>query len=124
MILGLGLDLCAIARMRELMANPRFVARYFDPRERAFIEGRGLGAAASLAACFAAKEALSKALGTGFSDGIVPADIAVLRRENGAPYYELSGQAQLRAEALGVRRLHLSLSHEGDMAAAVCVAEG
>lgn len=123
MTLGIGIDLCAISRVKDMMENPRFMERYFDPRERDYVMSRGIGAAASLAASFAAKEAFCKALGTGF-DGIAPKEIAVLRKENGAPYYEVSGLAKERAEALGVKTIRLSLTHEGDMAAAVCLLEG
>lgn len=123
MTLGLGIDLCAISRVKDMMDNTRFLERYFDPREQAYVQSRGPAAAASLAACFAAKEAFCKALGTGF-DGISPADIAVLHQDSGAPCYELAGLALERAKRLGVKRLHLSLSHEGDIAAAVCLLEG
>lgn len=123
MTLGVGIDLCAISRVREMMTNPRFLERYFDEGERAYAAGRGPGMAASLAAGFAAKEAFCKALGTGF-DGISPKDIAVLRRENGAPCYRLSGLAKERADRMGVKAIHLSLTHEGDTAAAVCLLEG
>lgn len=123
MILGIGLDLCDIPRIEALLENPRFLERYFDERERAYILGRGAGKAASAAACFAAKEAFSKALGTGF-DGMTPRDVVVLHADSGAPRYELLGLAAERARALGVGTAHLSLSHDGGIAAAVCILEG
>lgn len=123
MILGIGLDICSISRIEEMMRSPRFLERFFEEREQEYIQGRGPGRAESAAACFAAKEALCKALGTGF-DGIAPRDVVVLHADGGAPRYELKGLALARAEKLGVRRCHLSLSHDGGMAAASCVLEG
>jgi len=123
MIVGIGIDLCAVERMEHALKNERFLTRFFSEEERAYILSRGSGQAASAAACFAAKEALVKAFGTGFN-GISPGDVAVLRKENGKPYYDLRGQAKLRSESLQVEAIHLSLSHDGGMAAAVCVLEG
>ena len=123
MMLGVGLDLCAIHRIEEMLRNPRFLERFFDSRERAYIDSQGPGRAASAAACFAAKEAFCKALGTGF-DGIAPMDVVLLHQEGGAPCYELRGLALERAQQLGVRHTHLSLSHDGGVAAAVCILEG
>lgn len=123
MIIGVGFDLCGIARMETQLKGGRFLARFFSLEEQAYISARGQGAAASAAACFAAKEAFVKALGTGF-DGIPPQDIAVIHDEKGRPGYDLRGLAKVRAESLGVAHIHLSLSHEEGMAGAFCVLEG
>lgn len=123
MILGLGLDLCDTARMERLLEDGRFLKRYFAEEEQAYIEGRGKQAAASLAACFAAKEAFVKALGLGFA-GAPPLDIVILHDGHGRPYYDLRGQALTLARQRGVVACHLSLSHEGGTAAAVAVLEG
>lgn len=123
MIIGLGLDLCGIARMRPHIEDGRFLTRFFTGDERAYILSRGKASAASLAACFAAKEAMAKALGCGI-DGISLDEIEVLHRDNGAPYYQLTGRALALAQQKGVRHTHLSISHEGDIASAVAVLEG
>ncbi len=123
MIIGIGLDLCSVARIRSLMQDERFLLRYFSQDEQGYIHSRGTMSAASAAACFAAKEAFAKALGTGF-DGIPPREIGVVHDDNGAPRYKLEGLALSRALAKGMRSAHLSLSHELDMAAAVAVLEG
>ncbi len=123
MIIGIGFDLCDISRMKALLEGGRFLARYFSEEERGYIAGRGVGQAASAAACFAAKEAFVKALGTGF-DGIPPADVSVRHDDKGRPYYDLKGEALSRAQAAGSVRAHLSLSHEQGMAGAFCVLEG
>ena len=75
MIRGLGCDLCAISRMEKIMADGRFLHRYFTEGERAYIAARARGAQTA-AGIFAAKEALVKALGTGFAEGIGPRDVA------------------------------------------------
>ena len=123
MIIGIGIDLCAIQRMEEALKNERFLTRFFAAEEQEYILSRGPGQAASTAACFAAKEALVKAFGTGF-DGIATTDVVVLRMENGRPYYDLRGCAKLMAEKLSVTSIHLSLSHDHGVAAAFCVLEG
>ncbi len=123
MIIGLGLDLCGIERMEKLLQDERFLRRYFAPEEQAYIRSRGAGAAASMAACFAAKEAFVKALGTGF-DGIAPHEVLVLHDQAGQPHYAPQGEALRCAQQRGVKRYHLSLSHEGATAAAVAVLEG
>jgi holo-[acyl-carrier protein] synthase len=123
MILGVGTDLCEIARMERLQRDDAFLARYFDAREREYIHSRGAFSAASMAACFAAKEAFAKALGAGFY-GVPPKEIAVLHGDNGAPYLELTGQALRAAGGAGVTRSHVSLTHEGGYALAFVVLEG
>ncbi|MHC1785620.1 MAG: holo-ACP synthase [Christensenellales bacterium] len=123
MIIGLGLDLCSVPRMAALLLDERFLNRFFSPGEREYIVSRGAFAAASMAACFAAKEAFAKAMGSGF-EGISPSEIIVLHDKRGAPYYELTGGALRSAQEKGLRTSHLSLSHEGELAAAVAVLEG
>lgn len=123
MIIGLGLDLCGITRMRPHVEDGRFMERFFTVDERAYILSRGKAAADSLAACFAAKEAMAKALGCGIN-GLSLDEIEVLHYENGAPYYRLSGRAMALAQQKGVSRMHLSITHEGEMAAAVALLEG
>ncbi len=123
MIIGLGLDLCGIDRMRQHVENGRFLERFFTTDERAYILSRGKTAADSLAACFAAKEAMAKALGCGLS-GVSLNEIEVLHDDAGAPYYRLLGRALDVANGKGVRHAHLSISHEGDIAAAVALLEG
>ena len=116
MIGGIGLDLCAVARMEELKENDRFMARYFTEEERAYVRSRGAGAGQTLAGLFAAKEALGKALGTGIAFDLREAEIG--HGENGRPEYRLRGKL---AEAAGQDRFHLSISHDGGVAGAVCI---
>ncbi len=120
---GLGIDLCGVERIRQVLAGgDRFLERYYTPEERAYIAGRNKAAAESAAAMFAAKEAFLKAIGTGLG-GVPMTDIGVVHEASGQPRYALGEKAQARMEQLGAREAFLSLSHEGGMAAAVCVLE-
>ena len=113
---GIGVDLCGIGRMEKLAADERFLNRWFTPAEQAYIRSKGVAAAQTLAGIFAAKEAFAKALGTGIDMPL--REIGVDHTETGQPVYALTGTA---AERLGGDRALLSISHEGDMAAAFCV---
>ena len=122
MIAGVGIDLCEISRMESLLSDGRFLARFFSAQEQAYIQSRGKGAAQSMAGIYAAKEALTKALGTGISCGELK-NICILHDAHGAPYYDLRGPYAALAAAKTIHRIHLSISHDGGMAAAMCVAE-
>jgi holo-[acyl-carrier protein] synthase len=123
MIIGVGTDLCGITRMAAILCRQegRFEARVFTEAERAFCRGRG-NPAQHYAARFAAKEALLKALGV--PRGLSWQEMEVFHTPEGRPALRLSGAAREAAERLGVRQLHLSLTHEGGMASAFVVAEG
>ena len=122
MIVGIGLDVCEIARMEKVLVNGHFLARFFAPEEQEYIENRGKGAAQTMAGIFAAKEALVKALGLGFGYGEI-AEICVLHDKFGAPYYDLRGAYAQHAAQRNVTALHLSITHDGGIAAAVAIAE-
>ncbi len=121
-MIGIGIDLCRIGRMERMLENERFLIRYFSQEEQEYVRSRGRMGPDSAAAIFAAKEAALKALGTGFS-GIRPQDVVILHAPSGQPYYELRGAALARMQELGGRRMHLSMTHEEDMAAAVAILE-
>lgn len=113
---GVGIDLCDISRMEKQLADDRFLARYFTPAETAYIRGRGLGASQSMAGIFAAKEAFLKAVGLGLS--LPLKDVEVLHTDLGQPRYHLTGKA---LDAVCGGEALLSITHEGLMAAAVCI---
>ena len=116
MILGLGVDLVDVARFEAtLRRTPALGPRLFTESERAL-------PARSLAARFAAKEALAKALGA--PRGLHWTDADVVREESGRPRIEITGTIAARARELGVTHLHLALTHDGGFACAVVVAEG
>ncbi|MBP5725802.1 MAG: holo-ACP synthase [Clostridia bacterium] len=118
MIKGLGLDLCEISRMEKLLENDRFLDRYYTEEEKAYIKSKGVNAAQTAAGIFAAKEALTKAVGTGITFDL--REIGISHDEAGRPVYELTGKA---AELGNGDNFLLSVSHDGGMAAAVCVRE-
>lgn len=124
MVLGVGTDLIEIARVEAsiLRFGERFFARIFTPGEIAYCQ-RKKHAAESFAARFAAKEAAAKALGTGISRGIGWKEIEVRRSPGERPTLHLSGRAAERAAAMGVKHLHLSLSHSQQHSIAFVVAE-
>lgn len=121
MIVGIGIDVVPVERFaRALDRTPALAARLFTESERR-LPGGGPRSAESLAARFAAKEALAKALGGGGGMRWTDAEIGV--DDRGAPTVTVSGTVADRAATLGVRRWHVSLSHDGGMAAATVVAE-
>lgn len=123
-IAGIGTDLCAVSRMEKAIAKEHFYTRVFLEDERAYLEQKGKAKAQSAAAMFAAKEAVAKALGTGFALGVMPWCIEVTHETYGEPGIRLHGEARVRLEEVDGRRVLLSLSHEGDMAMAFVVIEG
>jgi holo-[acyl-carrier protein] synthase len=124
-ILGLGADLVEVARVDAALRKygDRFLDRVFTEAERAECLHRA-HPGAHLAARLAAKEAAMKALGTGWGRGVGWRDVAVGSDGRQVPRLSLHGMALRHAEALGVRRTLLSLSHDGAYAFAVVVAEG
>ncbi len=125
MVLGIGIDLCEVARIRRAVARfgDRLLERCFTPRERGDCLARR-DPAPGLAARWAAKEAAAKALGTGLGGQVGWLEVEVARTGGGAPELRLSGAAAAEATQRGVVRLHLSLTHERGMAAAVVILEG
>ena len=123
-VVGIGIDLVEVARVRELLNQhgDRFKARTFTEAECAYCEACA-DPAMHFAARFAAKEAASKALGTGFAEGVSWRDIEVVRATSGRPVLRLHGGAARRAEQLGARSWHLSLSHTKELAQAQVVAD-
>ncbi|MCB0893943.1 MAG: holo-ACP synthase [Nocardioides sp.] len=116
MIVGVGIDVVDVDRFGAVLERtPGLVARLFTAAEAE----RPL---ASLAARFAAKEALAKALGAPV--GLAWHDAEVVSEETGRPLFEIRGSVAARAESLGVAAVHLSLSHDAGIASAVVVLEG
>ena len=124
MVLGLGTDLIEISRIERSLERfgEQFLARVFTPGEIAYCQ-RKKASAESFAARFAAKEAGAKALGTGISRGVSWKEFEVRRAPGQRPELHLSGRALQIAEAMGIRRLSLSLTHSREMSMAVVIAE-
>ena len=124
MIVGLGVDISEIDRIEAAIRRHgrAFLERVFAPQEIAYCE-RHRGSAERYAARFAAKEATMKALGTGWRLGVRWVDIEVVREPSGRPTIELRGAARQHADRLGVSRIHVSLTHSGNLAFAEVIFE-
>lgn len=131
MIIGIGNDLIDIRRVEKVMSRfeQRFALRCFTETERAKAERRRPGGThiATYAKRFAAKEACSKALGTGFNQGVFMRDIGVVNAPSGAPTLELTGGALQRLNALtpaGHKAvIHLTITDEPPLAEALVIIE-
>lgn len=123
MIIGVGLDLAEIARIADMLERwgARFANKVFTPGELAFANGKA-HPAQHLAARFAAKEATLKALGV--PSGCTWHDMEVTGGGRRPPELVIRGRAAEAARALGVARLHLTITHADPVAAAVVIAEG
>ena len=119
-ILGLGVDICEIARIeRAISRHPTFRERVFTPEEIAYCEGKARPGE-SFAGRFAAREATIKALGG--DRGRRWQDISVTRHPSGAPAIRLDGNAKRRADALGVTKVLITFTHERTNAVAFAIA--
>ncbi len=123
-VVGHGVDLVAIDRVAEMLERhgERFAERCFTSAERTWADAGGARRAERYAGRFAAKEAAAKALGTGIAEGVAWTDLEVLPDERGAPRLRLHGAAAERADAMGARRVHCSISHASGLAFASVVA--
>lgn len=121
MIKGTGIDLTEVERIKKNLEKGSFLKKIYSERELEYLEGRKFNPQTA-AGMFAAKEAVAKCLGTGFSN-FGPCHIEILKDEKGKPYVNLMNNALKRAEELNITTIHLSISHTKDFAMAQCVAE-
>jgi holo-[acyl-carrier protein] synthase len=125
MIIGLGSDLCNIERIQRSLDRfgERFIARVFTDTEKAKAERRPFTRAGTYAKRFAAKEAFSKAVGTGFRRGVFMKDIGVVNLPSGQPTLALTGGARERLDAITPRghvaHVHLTMTDDHPFALAV-----
>ncbi len=125
MIVGTGIDLCEIARIRRAVEAPhgeRLVERVFTEREIAYARKKA-SPYERFAARFAAKEAGMKALGTGWRNGITWHDLEVTNLPSGRPTLTLHGRAAEIAAKLQVRNIALSITHTAEQAMAMVIFE-
>ena len=126
MIVGIGVDLCEIARIERALEGPtgaRFRARVFTDGEQSYCERRRRNRFESYAARFAAKEAAMKALGTGWGEGVAWRDLEVVSAEGRGPRLLVHGRAAAIAERAGIVQWHLALSHSTTTAMAWVIGE-
>jgi holo-[acyl-carrier protein] synthase len=124
MVLGLGIDLVEVARIEQALERfgDRFIERVLHPEELSYCRAQKRPGP-FIAARFAAKEAVSKAFGTGIGSDLGWQDIIIHRLPSGAPEVRLLGKGLALSTARGAGRIHLSLTHTGAHAAAAAVIE-
>jgi holo-[acyl-carrier protein] synthase len=126
-IIGIGSDLCNIERISSSLERfgERFVRRVFTEAEQRKAEGRPFTRAGTYAKRFAAKEAFSKAVGTGFKRGVFMRDIGVVNQPSGAPTLELTGGAKARLDAMTPEghfaQIHLTMTDDHPFAQAFVI---
>jgi len=124
MIVGMGIDVAEVRRIREVIESQkdRFLHRVYTENEIAYCE-QFRNKYERYAGRFAAKEAAMKALGTGWSRGVRWVDVEVVRQRGGRPTISLKGQARTIADSLGVKNIALSITHTADQAIAQVIFE-
>lgn len=115
-IAGIGVDTVEIARVVKACQRPRFRNQIFTEKEQKQFDSKLRRAASD----FAGKEAVVKVFGTGFN-GVEAREIAILRRENGAPYVELTGKASALAKSLKITEIHISITNTDELATAFAI---
>jgi holo-[acyl-carrier protein] synthase len=125
MIKGIGVDIIETSRIREILEDKgeKFMNKAFTPDEQAYCRNKKKGMYQSFGARFAAKEAVFKALGTGWQGGVGWLQVEITNNELGKPSIKLSGRAKEIADEKGISTIHLSVSHTEGYCAAFAVAE-
>jgi holo-[acyl-carrier protein] synthase len=125
MIIGHGIDLCGVERIRRMLADhgERFLERTFTEAEVACARRRKKGFEETLAGRFAAKEAVMKVLGTGWGKGVEFRGIEILNEPSGKPYIVLHAATAEKAASLGITAWHITITHTEDLAIASAIAE-
>ena len=125
MIIGVGTDIVSISRIEEALKRfgERFINKVFTDEEAKVCKNKN-DRSSFLASRFAAKEAVLKAFGTGISNGIGFKDVEVVREQGKRPGIILHGKGKETAGSLGVKNIHLSISHDASLALAFVVVEG
>ena len=118
MIYGIGIDVVKVSRIEKSMENPAFLKRCFSKEE---FEERANKKAESFAAAFAAKEAFSKAMGTGIKSMALN-EVSLLHEASGKPYIKLTGETLEKANSLSLK-IHVSATHEAGLAQCVVILE-
>lgn len=123
MIIGVGIDVIEISRIKQAISRPAFIKRVFTKLEQEYCDSRGVQRPASYAARFAGKEAVLKAFGTGLAGGSLQ-EIEILNDSRGCPKITLTGFYADLAKEMGVKTIHISLTHAREYAAAQAVLWG
>jgi holo-[acyl-carrier protein] synthase len=127
MIIGTGVDMIETKRIARMIRRKSFPARIYTPSEAEACRRDGLGPKRTvlrLAGLFAAKEAVMKALGTGWTRGVAFSEIALSHTTAGQPQVTLSGKTKAIAQSMGVEKVFISISHTDDFALAFAILQG
>lgn len=120
-IVGIGIDAVEVSRIKNAVKKKKnFLERVYSEKEIKLSQ-RGKFRFEELAGRFAVKEAVFKAIKTGWRRGVTFKDVIVLNESSGAPYVTLSGKAQAVAASLGVKNIHVSISHTKELAIAIAI---
>jgi holo-[acyl-carrier protein] synthase len=120
-IIGIGIDMVEVKRIRNAVTHRKnFLERIYTPDEIK-VNPKGEFRFQELAGRFAVKEAFFKAIKTGWRRGVTFSDVIVLNEPSGAPYIILTGKAKDIADALGVKRIFVSISHTDDLATGLVI---
>ena len=122
MILGIGIDLLEVEKIEKGIQSEVYLRKVFTEQEIADCRSMS-NAAERFAGKFAAKEAFMKAIGKGIRQEVWFTQIEVLNRENGQPFIQANGEAQISLMELDVKNIHVSITHTKQHAAAVVVLE-
>ncbi len=122
MIVGCGIDIVQTGRFSKLAKNDKFIKRFFHPNEVEYVQQNPAHSIESLAARFAAKEALGKALGTGLGC-LTLKNICVTKTDTGKPFLTVFDDVEKKLKDLGANCIHVSLSHEKRYAIAQVILE-
>ncbi|MCX7994383.1 MAG: holo-ACP synthase [candidate division WOR-3 bacterium] len=121
-IFGIGIDIIEVARIKSAIErHKRFIDKIFAPEEIKFSD-RGVFRYEELAGRFAAKEAVLKAIKTGWRKGISYRNVVILNEKSGAPYVVLSGRAKEICDELKIIRIFVSISHTKELAIGLAIA--
>ncbi len=123
MIIGIGIDMIEVGRVKDRVAKEGFKKKVFTEAEISYCENQGIPAQ-HYAARFAAKEAFFKALGTGWRGSMEFNEIEVVHDDSGQPKLRLYGGVLEEAKGKGTKQMHVSLTHLKATAAAVVLLEG
>jgi len=121
-IFGIGIDLIEVTRIKSAIErHKKFIDKIFSPEEIKYSD-RGSFRYEELAGRFASKEAVLKAIKTGWRRGISYRDIVILNEKSGAPYVVLSGRAKEICEELNIKKIFISISHTKELAIGLAIA--
>ena len=124
-IVSIGMDLMEISRIERVLKarGQRFLDRIYTAGEQAYCEGRPQTRATHYAGRYAVKEAVMKVLGTGWARGVRWVDIEILRAPGEAPRVQLHGASAQIAEQREIEHIHITITHDAGVAAAVAIGE-